>query len=97
VGEGGLLEALSESESRQVLEQVIIPPATTGAVRQSRPLSPGSRAQGRPLSPAALDRRGGAVLICRDLYKAAHRRYTELLTADVRTVGVQVRPDARAR
>ncbi|WP_333751811.1 zeta toxin family protein [Streptomyces sp. IBSBF 2394] len=100
MGEGGLLEALSESESRQVLEQVIIPEATTGAVRQSRPVAvvvAGQPGAGKTaiadLVQAALDRRGGAVRICRDLYKAAHRRYTELLTSDVRTAGVQVRPD----
>ena len=100
MGEGGILEALSESESRQVLEQVIIPAATTGAVRQSRPVAvvvAGQPGAGKTaiadLVQAALDRRGGAVRICRDLYKAAHRRYTELLTADVRTAGVQVRPD----
>ncbi|MEU1133623.1 zeta toxin family protein [Streptomyces sp. NPDC005900] len=100
MGEGGLLAALSESESRQVLEQVIIPAATTGAVRQSRPVAvvvAGQPGAGKTaiadLVQAALDRRGGAVRICRDLYKAAHRRYTELLTADVRTAGVQVRPD----
>jgi hypothetical protein len=100
VGEGGLLEALSESESRQVLEQVIIPAATTGAVRQSRPLAvvvagqPGAgKTDIADLVQAALDRRGGAVRVCRDLYKAAHRRYTELLAADVRTAGVKVRPD----
>ncbi|MFE0737482.1 zeta toxin family protein [Streptomyces sp. NPDC058855] len=91
---------MSESESRQVLEQVIIPAATTGAVRQSRPVAvvvAGQPGAGKTaiadLVQAALDRRGGAVRICRDLYKAAHRRYTELLTADVRTAGVQVRPD----
>ncbi len=100
MGEGGLLEALPESESRRVLEQVIIPAATTGAVRQSRPVAvvvAGQPGAGKTaiadLVQAALDRRGGAVRICRDLYKAAHRRYTELLTADVRTAGVQVRPD----
>ncbi|CQR59548.1 Hypothetical Protein sle_00860 [Streptomyces leeuwenhoekii] len=31
--------------------------------------------------------------VCRDLYKAAHRRYRRLLAADVRTAGVAVRPD----
>ncbi|OII64384.1 ATP/GTP-binding protein [Streptomyces sp. CC53] len=94
------MKALSESESRQVLEQVIIPAATTGAVRQSRPVAvvvAGQPGAGKTaiadLVQAALDRRGGAVRICRDLYKAAHRRYAELLTADVRTAGVQVRPD----
>ncbi|WP_256220682.1 zeta toxin family protein [Streptomyces sp. CC53] len=83
-----------------MLEQVIIPAATTGAVRQSRPVAvvvAGQPGAGKTaiadLVQAALDRRGGAVRICRDLYKAAHRRYAELLTADVRTAGVQVRPD----
>jgi hypothetical protein len=49
-------------------------------------------APSRPVQ-AALDCRGGAVRICRDLYKPAHPRYLEHLAADVRTAGVRVRPD----
>ncbi|MEY2233342.1 zeta toxin family protein [Streptomyces sp. BF23-19] len=45
------------------------------------------------LVQASLDRRGGAVRIGRDLYKAAHSRYPEFLAEDVRTAGVKVRPD----
>ncbi|MFD0396433.1 zeta toxin family protein [Streptomyces nogalater] len=91
---------MSESESRQVLEQVIIPSVTKGAVHQSRPVvvvvagQPGAgKTEIADLVQAALDRRGGAVRIGRDLYKPAHRRYAELLAADVRTAGVKVRPD----
>ncbi|MEU3955226.1 zeta toxin family protein [Streptomyces achromogenes] len=91
---------MSESEGRQVLEQVIIPAATKGVVRQSRPVvvvvagQPGAgKTEIADLVQAALDRRGGAVRIGRDLYKPVHRRYAELLAADVRTAGVKVRPD----
>ncbi|WP_327241109.1 zeta toxin family protein [Streptomyces sp. NBC_01320] len=45
------------------------------------------------LVQAALDHRGGAVRIGRDLYKPAHRQYAALLDADVRTAGAKVRPD----
>lgn len=44
---------------------------------------------------AALNRRGGAVRIGSDLYKAAHPHYTGLLAEDVRTAGAKVRPDVR--
>ncbi|WP_432095633.1 zeta toxin family protein [Streptomyces sp. bgisy100] len=39
------------------------------------------------------DGRGGAVRLCSDLYKAAHRQYGEFLAGDVRIAGVKVRPD----
>ncbi|MFB7704365.1 zeta toxin family protein, partial [Streptomyces niveus] len=39
------------------------------------------------LVQAALDRRGGAVRVCSDRYKAAHREYGKLLAVDVRTAG----------
>ncbi|MEU5092994.1 zeta toxin family protein [Streptomyces sp. NPDC021356] len=83
-----------------MLEQVIIPAVTKGAVRQSRPVAvvvagqPGAgKSEIADLVQAALNRRGGAVRICRDLYKTAHRRYHQYLTADVRTAGIRVRPD----
>ncbi|MGK5629153.1 zeta toxin family protein [Streptomyces sp. URMC 123] len=83
-----------------VLEGIILPAATEGAVRQERPVvvvvggQPGAGKTGiADLVEAVLDRRGGAVRIARDRYKAAHRRYGELLAADVRTAGVRVRPD----
>ncbi|MGW4984675.1 zeta toxin family protein [Streptomyces mirabilis] len=41
----------------------------------------------------ALDQCGGAVRVCRDLYKPAHRHYPGLPAANVRTAGVPVRPD----
>ncbi|MGW9454219.1 zeta toxin family protein [Streptomyces sp. NPDC055632] len=40
-----------------------------------------------------LGRRGGAVLIGRDLYKKAHPLYAGLMGGDDRTAGVRVRPD----
>lgn len=93
---------LPEDESRDVLNQVILPAWTKGAVRQDRPVvvivgaQPGAgKTTVADLVQAVLDRRGGAVRIGGDLYKAAHRHYAELLAADVRTAGVKVRPDTR--
>ncbi|MCY0954245.1 zeta toxin family protein [Streptomyces sp. H27-S2] len=96
------MAALPEAESLQELEQVIVPTFTRGAVSQARPVvvvvagQPGAgKTQIADLVQAALDRRGGAVRICRDLYKSAHSRYAELLADDVRTAGVGVRLDTR--
>ncbi|MEU7444244.1 zeta toxin family protein [Streptomyces sp. NPDC044780] len=93
---------LCGDEHRQVLERVILPAWTKGAVRQDRPIvvvvggQPGAgKTAIADLVHAALDARGGAVRVGSDLYKAAHRRYAELLAVDVRTAGVQVRPDVR--
>ncbi len=102
VGESSVWGALPEAESRQALEQVIVPTFTRGAVPQSHPVvvvvagQPGAgKTQIADLIQAALNRRGGAVRICSDLYKTAHSRYAELLADDVRTAGVKVRPDTR--
>lgn len=85
-----------------IVEQAILTAATKGAARQARPVvvivggQPGAgKTDVADLVQAALDRRGGAVRVCRDLYKAAHPRYGALLAADVRTAGVKVRPDTR--
>lgn len=93
---------LSDDESRDVLTQVILPAWTKGAARQDRPVvvivggQPGAgKTQVADLVQAVLDRRGGAVRIGSDLYKAAHQHYTELLAVDVRTAGVKVRTDTR--
>ncbi|GAA1376794.1 zeta toxin family protein [Streptomyces beijiangensis] len=93
---------LSEDESHEVLHRLIIPACTQRAVWQDRPVivvvggQPGAgKTDVADRIQAVLDRRGGAVRISRDLYKAAHPRYAELLAADVRTAGVQVRPDTR--
>ncbi|MEW2577677.1 zeta toxin family protein [Streptomyces syringium] len=92
--------ALPDDESRGVLEQVILPAATEGAAHQDRPVvvivggQPGAGKTGiADMVQAALNRRGGAVRIGRDLYKAAHARYASLLAEDVRTAGVKIRPD----
>ncbi len=91
---------LSARESQDVLEQVILPAATKGAVSQDHPVvvivggQPGAgKTEIADWIQAALDRRGGAVRVCRDLYKAAHRHYTAALAADIRTAGAKVRPD----
>ncbi|MFB7076464.1 zeta toxin family protein [Streptomyces sp. NPDC056308] len=91
---------LSARENRGVLEHVILPAATQGAVPQDRPVvvivggQPGAgKTKVADLVEAALERRGGAVRIGRDLYKPAHRQYAAALAADVRTAGAQVRPD----
>ncbi|MEU8764705.1 zeta toxin family protein [Streptomyces sp. NPDC048659] len=94
------IAVLSEYEHRDVLHRVILPAAVSGAVPQASPVvvvvagqpGAGKTAIG-DLVQAALDRRGGAVRIGRDLYKPAHRHYPALLAADVRTAGAQVRPD----
>jgi Tfp pilus assembly ATPase PilU len=93
---------LSDDESREVLHRLILPAATQGAVLQQRPAvvfiagQPGSGKDAiAALVHEVLNRRGGAVRIGSDLYKAAHRHYAELLADDVRTAGVKVRPDTR--
>ncbi|MFJ1847045.1 zeta toxin family protein [Streptomyces sp. NPDC088146] len=92
--------AMSERESRQALQQVILPAFTQGAARQSHPVvvivggQPGAgKTHIADLVQGVLNRRGGAVRVARDLYKAAHRYYDALLAADVRTAGAKVRPD----
>ncbi|MFC9249517.1 zeta toxin family protein [Streptomyces sp. NPDC057136] len=91
---------LSEEEHQDALHRLILPAATSIAVTQDQPGvvivggPPGAgKTQVADLVQAALDRRGGAVRIGRDLYKPAHRQYAALLDADVRTAGAAVRPD----
>ncbi|GAA1150218.1 zeta toxin family protein [Streptomyces javensis] len=91
---------LSGEENREVLEGRVLPVWTKNAARQDRPVTvfvagpPGSgKTTLADLVHAVLNRRGGAVRIGRDLYKAAHRHYAKLLDQDVRTAGVKVRPD----
>ncbi|WP_343242512.1 MULTISPECIES: zeta toxin family protein [unclassified Streptomyces] len=91
---------LSARESQDVLEHVILPAATKGAVSQDHPVvvivggQPGAgKTEIADWIQAALDRRGGAVRVCRDLYKNAHRAYAAALAADIRTAGAAVRPD----
>ncbi|MFI2292891.1 zeta toxin family protein [Streptomyces niveus] len=86
----------------EVLHRVILPTALKGAVRQDRPVvvivggQPGAgKTQIADLVQAVLNRRGGAVRVGRDLYRAAHQQYAQLLAANVRTAGVTVRPDMR--
>lgn len=93
---------LQDSESRSVLTGTILPTWAHDAVPQVRPVvvivigQPGAgKTEIADLVHAVLDRRGGAVRVGSDLYKAAHRSYPELLAADVRTAGVKVRPDTR--
>ncbi|GGT54519.1 ATP/GTP-binding protein [Streptomyces kurssanovii] len=93
---------LSDDESSDVLSRVILPAWTKGAARQDRPVvvivggQPGAgKTQVADLVEAVLDRRGGAVRISSDLYKAAHQHYAQLLAVDVRTAGVKIRPDTR--
>ncbi|MQS17499.1 Zeta toxin family protein [Streptomyces kaniharaensis] len=93
---------LSDGDSSQVLDQVILPTWTRGAVPQEEPVvllvagppGGGKSTLGDLLLPV-LGLRGGAVRVGADLYKAAHRHYEALLAKDVRTAGVRVRPDTR--
>ncbi|MFE7529115.1 zeta toxin family protein [Kitasatospora sp. NPDC057542] len=93
---------LTENESRDVLEGLILPAATSGSVPQESPVvvlvagPPGSgkTTLGDLLYPV-LGLRGGAVRVGADLYKAAHQHYEALLAKDVRTAGAGVRADTR--
>lgn len=94
-----MAEELGEAEHRRVLAE-FLPLWTRGAVEQERPVvvvvagPPGAgKTVVADLVGAALARRGGAVRVCRDLYKRTHRAYGALLAADVRTAGVKVRAD----
>ncbi|WP_309238903.1 zeta toxin family protein [Streptomyces lunaelactis] len=91
---------LAEGQHEEILTSEILPTWTKDAVPQERPvvvLVLGPAGSGKStlceLLKAALDRRGGAVLIGRDLYKDAHPQYAELMQRDDRTAGVRVRPD----
>lgn len=95
-------DVLSDAENNAVLERLILPRALSGAVRQERPVAVlvvsvpgGGKTAAADLVTAVLDRRGGAVRICSDLYKGAHPRYEQHLAADPRTAGVKVRFDVR--
>ncbi|MFI5672181.1 zeta toxin family protein [Streptomyces sp. NPDC051704] len=95
-------EGLSEAEMRRVLTDVLLPTWTAGAVPQDRPVvvvvagPPGSgKSTAADVIHDVLSRRGGAVRIGSDLYKAAHREYEALLERDVRTAGAGVRPVTR--
>ncbi|WP_327309081.1 zeta toxin family protein [Streptomyces sp. NBC_01298] len=97
------VSGLPGEERRAVLEQVILPEATRGAMAQERPVvvvvagQPGAgKTHIADLVQRTLDGRGGAVRVCRDLYKPLHRRYAEALATDVRTAGAAIRPDTAA-
>ncbi|MFJ8957306.1 zeta toxin family protein [Streptomyces sp. NPDC102381] len=91
---------LSEHDHQEVLMSRILPRWTGHAVSQDRPVTilvggaPGSgKSTACQVLQQILDRRGGAVLIGRDLYKDAHPTYRTLLQDDECTAGVRVRPD----
>ncbi|MEV5567858.1 zeta toxin family protein, partial [Streptomyces sp. NPDC052196] len=93
---------LSDGARERVLLRRILPVATCGAVRQEQPVvlfvagPPGSgKTVVADLLHAVLDRRGGAVRVCSDLYKVEHPGYAEALAGDVRTAGALVRADTR--
>ncbi|MGW8065894.1 zeta toxin family protein [Streptomyces ziwulingensis] len=84
----------------ELLATVIVPKLTAGAVAQERPVVvfvAGQAGSGKTLVMdlvhAALERRGGAVRVDRDAYKAVHPHYGAFLAEDVRTAGVRVRPE----
>lgn len=92
---------LSEAEHQDALHRLILPAATSTATAQAQPIvvfvagQPGAgKTAIADLVQAALGHRGGAVRVCRDLYKSAHRKYAAFLAADIRTAGIKVRPDA---
>ncbi|WP_405454382.1 zeta toxin family protein [Streptomyces achromogenes] len=78
----------------------VLPSALCGAVAQEQPVVvfvAGQAGSGKTLVmdlvQAALQRRGGAVRVDRDAYKAVHPRYSAFLAEDVRTAGVRVREE----
>ncbi|MEV5138922.1 zeta toxin family protein [Streptomyces syringium] len=92
--------ALTERQHEEILVTEILPTWTSRAVPQDRPVVvvvAGPAGSGKShlcdLLLAVLARRGGAVLIGRDLYKKAHPRYDALMREDDLTAGVRVRPD----
>lgn len=91
---------LAEEQHEEILASQILPTWTKDAVPQEQPvvvLVAGPPGSGKStlcdLLLAVLNRRGGAVLIGRDLYKAAHPEYGSLMQSDDRTAGIKVRPD----
>ncbi len=91
---------LDEDQHEAILTSQILPAWTRGAVPQDHPvvvIVAGPAGSGKSalcdLLLEVLGRRGGAVLIGRDLYKKAHPLYDTLMRADDRTAGVRVRPD----
>jgi hypothetical protein len=73
---------LPDDEHQDVFTRFILPTATKGAVRQQRPVvvfiagQPGSGKDAiAALVHEVLNRRGGAMRVSSDLYKAAHRHY----------------------
>ncbi|WP_372412097.1 zeta toxin family protein [Streptomyces luteireticuli] len=84
----------------ELLAEVIVPGLTADAVTQEHPVVVfvlGQAGSGKTLVMdlvhAALHRRGGAVRVDRDTYKAVHPHYPGFLVEDVRTAGVRVRPE----
>ncbi|MFJ2781574.1 zeta toxin family protein [Kitasatospora sp. NPDC087315] len=91
---------LSDAKSGAVLRQLVLPQAFAGAQPQERPVVvfvAGQAGSGKTLVVdlvhAVLARRGGAVRVDRDAYKAVHPSYPGFLVEDVRTAGVRVRTD----
>jgi energy-coupling factor transporter ATP-binding protein EcfA2 len=91
---------LPEQQHAEILASQILPAWTGEAVSQEQPvviLVAGPPGSGKStlcaVLKAVLDRRGGAVLIGRDLYKSAHPEYRKLLHRNDRVAGVQVRPN----
>ncbi|MGG7568842.1 zeta toxin family protein [Streptomyces sirii] len=94
------VSAPADDWSQSVLTAKVLPEAVRGAVAQQRPVVvfvAGQAGSGKSLVVdmvhAALKRRGGAVRVDRDTYKAVHPHYTAFLAEDVRTAGVRVRPE----
>ncbi|MFI2214914.1 zeta toxin family protein [Streptomyces sp. NPDC020141] len=89
------MEEYGEAPARTTVREV-----TADAAAQPRPVVvfvAGQAGSGKTLVMdlvhAALNRRGGAVRVERDAYKADHPEYTAFLAEDVRTAGVRVRPE----
>lgn len=93
---------LPEDLHRGIAAALVIPTWTKDAVAQDQPVvvavagPPGSgKSAWAAVVKAALDQRGGAVLVGSDHYKTLHPHYQALLATDDRTAGVRVRPTVR--
>ncbi|WP_369173301.1 zeta toxin family protein [Streptomyces sp. R28] len=93
---------LNEDRHAEILRTDVLPTWTRDTVAQENPVAvfvagqPGSgKSRLADLLQASLNRRGGAVRVDGDRYKALHPSYAVLLAEDERTAGLKVRPDVR--
>ncbi|MEU9072376.1 zeta toxin family protein [Streptomyces sp. NPDC048306] len=91
---------LADEEHERVLVSRVLPAWTSSAVPQKQPVAvlvagpPGSgKSNLVDVLHTVMHRRGGAVQVGRDLYKASHPAYADLVRSEDPAAGVRVRPD----